>query len=90
MQLFDFQRYLMNKLGTTKHIMFAFNALMENKELFNKRDKTFPFIEVYCDPLNDYKISWYYPDKLPVEERLLISRYFKNSNFVEDNKVTGL
>ena len=80
----------LNKLGTTKHIMFAFNALKENKELFNKLDKTFPFIEIYCDPLNDYKISWYYPDKLPVEEQLLISRYFKNLNFVEDDKITGL
>lgn len=80
----------LNKLGTTKHIMFAFNALKENKELFNKLDKTFPFIEIYCDPLNDYKISWYYPDRLPVEEQLLISRYFKKSNFVEDDKITGL
>ncbi len=80
----------LNKLGTTKHIMFAFNALKENKELFNKLDKTFPFIEIYCDPLNDYRISWYYPDKLPVEEQLLISRHFKNSNFVEDDKITGM
>ncbi|GET30923.1 DEAD/DEAH box helicase [Prolixibacter sp. SD074] len=80
----------LNKLGTTKHIMFAFNALKENKAFFNKLDKTFPFVEIYCDPLNDYKISWYYPNKIPVEEQLLISRYFKNSNFIEDNKITGL
>lgn len=80
----------LNKLGTTKHIMFAFETLKENKYLFNKLDKTFPFIEIYCDPLNDYKISWYYPDKLPFEEQLLISRYFKGSNFIDDNQVTGL
>ncbi len=80
----------LNKLGTTKHIMFAFNALTENKELFNKLDKTFPFIEIYCDPLNYYKVSWYYPNKLPVEEQLLVSRYFKNASFIEDDKVTGL
>jgi len=80
----------LNKLGTAKHIMFAFNALKENKILFNRLDKTFPFIEIYCDPLNDYKISWYYPGKIPVEEQLLISRYFKNSNFIEDDKVTRL
>ncbi|HKJ42824.1 MAG TPA: DEAD/DEAH box helicase [Sunxiuqinia sp.] len=80
----------LNKLGTTKHIMFAFNALKENKAVFNKLGKAFPFVEIYCDPLNNYKISWYYPDKLPVEEQLLISRYFKNSNFIEDDKITGL
>lgn len=80
----------LNKLGTTKHIMFAFNEIKGNEGLFNKLDKTFPFIELYCDPLNDYKISWYYPDKLPVEEQLLITRYFKKSTFIEDDKITGL
>lgn len=80
----------LNKLGTTKHILFAFNALKEDKKRFNSLSKTFPFIEIYCDPLNDYKISWYYPDQLPVEEQLLISRYFKNSTFIEDDKITGL
>jgi hypothetical protein len=52
-----------NKLGTTKHIMYAFNQLKENKKLYNKLDKTFPFIEVYCDPLNDYSISWLLPGR---------------------------
>ncbi len=80
----------LNKLGTSKHIMFAFDALKKNKELFDKLDKTFPFIEIYCDPLNHYKISWYYPGKLPVEEHLLISRYFKKNSFIEDDKITGL
>lgn len=78
-----------NKLGTTKHIMYAFSALTENKRLYNKLEKTFPFIEIYCDPLNDYKISWYYPHKLPVDEHLLISRYFKNSNFIENAESTS-
>ena len=78
-----------NKLGTTKHIMYAFSALTENKRLYNKLEKTFPFIEIYCDPLNDYKISWYYPHKLPVDEHLLISRYFKNSSFIENAESTS-
>lgn len=75
-----------NKLGTTKHIMYAFNELKENKKLYAKLDKTFPFIEIYCDPLNDYKISWYYPGELPLEENLLISKFFKNSQFIEDDR----
>ncbi len=79
----------LNKLGTTKHIMFAFSQLKENKTLYGKLGKTCPFIEIYCDPLNEYKISWFYPHKLPVEEQLLISRYFKKALFIEDAEITG-
>ena len=77
----------LNKLGTTKHIMYAFRKLKENKSLYNKLNKTFPFIEIYCDPLNDYKISWYYPHKLPLDEQLLISRFFKNSKYIDNDKI---
>jgi len=77
----------LNKLGTTKHIMFAFKALKENDRLHKRLGKTCPFIEIYCDPLNEYKISWYYPHPLPVEEQLLISRYFKNTQYIEEDQV---
>lgn len=79
-----------NKLGTTKHIMFAFDQLKQNKALYNRLNKTFPFVEIYCDPLNDYKISWYYPHELSLEEKLLISRYFKKSRFIEDKDALNL
>jgi len=32
-----------NKLGTTKHIMYAFKMLRENKSISSKMSKTFPF-----------------------------------------------
>jgi SNF2 family DNA or RNA helicase len=80
----------LNKLGTTKHIMYAFRTLQENKALFNKLDKTYPFIEIFCDPLNDYKITWHYPLPMPLEEQLLISRFFKKSAFVENDEITHL
>jgi SNF2 family DNA or RNA helicase len=76
----------LNKLGTTKHIMFAFNALKGNTELFHRLDKTYPFIEIYCDPLNENRITWYYPHTLPLNEQLLITRHFKNRNFIEDTE----
>lgn len=79
-----------NKLGTTKHIMYAFRMLKENKELFNRLDKKYPFIEIFCDPLNEYKISWFYPLEMPVNEKLLISRYFGKSTFIEDSEITSL
>ncbi len=50
-----------NKLGTTKHIMFAFSKLKSNRRLYNKLSKTYPFVEVYLEPLNEYRITWHYP-----------------------------
>jgi len=79
----------LNKLGTTKHIMFAFNKLKRDRELFDRLDKTYPFIEVYCDPLNEYRISWFYPHSLPVDEQLLISRHFGKKNCI-DNSETAI
>ena len=74
-----------NKLGTTKHIMYAFRKLKEKKSLYKRLGKTCPFIEIFCDPLNDYKISWFYPHELPFSVHQLITRYFKNSHFIEDD-----
>jgi hypothetical protein len=74
----------LNKLGTTKHIMFAFSKLKEDKALYDRLSKTYPFIEIYCDPLNEYKITWHYPHQMPVDEQLLISRYFKKSTCIEN------
>jgi len=76
----------LNKLGTTKHIMFAFNELKKNNKLYNRLDKAYPFIEIFCDPLNEYKITWHYPRKLPVGEQLLISRHFKTKNHIENKE----
>ncbi len=76
-----------NKLGTTKHIMYAFKTLKENKSLYRRLRKSFPFIEIYTDPLNDYKISWVYPGKMQPNEQLLISRYFKNTSFIEEDQL---
>ena len=79
----------LNKLGTTKHIMFAFRKLKENEALYKRLGKIYPFVEIYCDPLNESKITWHYPHKLTVDEQLLISRYFKNANCIEDAQITG-
>jgi hypothetical protein len=80
----------LNKLGTTRHIMFAFRKLKESKALYNRLSKIYPFVDVFCDPLNDNQITWHYPHKLPVDEQLLISRCFKNANCIEDKQITGL
>lgn len=76
-----------NKLGTTKHILFLFNYLEDNPALTKKLSKEFPFIEIYTDPLNDYKISWYYPEEINEEEETLLKSYFGNKTYIEDNKI---
>jgi SNF2 family DNA or RNA helicase len=76
-----------NKLGTTKHIMHVFHKLKENKNLFNRLDKTCPFIEIYLDPLNEYKITWFYPHEMSLETKLFLSKFFKDKQFIEDNEL---
>lgn len=76
-----------NKLGTTKHIMYAFKILKESTEIQAKLGKVFPFIEIYCDPLNDYKITWHFPYKLDFQEHKIISKYFKNKEFIEEKEL---
>lgn len=80
----------LNKLGTTKHIMYTFRALKENPALLEKMDGTYPFVEIFCDPLNHYKVTWHYIGSMPVEEQLLLSRYFRNTTSIDDCEVTNL
>lgn len=78
-----------NKLGTSKHIMFAFQQLKNDVALYENLNKTYPFIEIFCDPLNDYKISWHYPHVMPARERQWIKQFFGNTKYIEDDKVKG-
>ncbi len=71
-----------NKLGTSKHIMAAFQHLKENPSLFNKLDKTYPFVEVFLDPLNDNQITWFYPHELAKETAELLNRFFGPSTYI--------
>lgn len=76
-----------NKLGTTKHIMYLFDYLKENGGKAKRLKKTYPFIEIYTDPLNDYKISWFFPEKLESEEKELLTDYFGNDSYIENSKI---
>jgi len=76
-----------NKLGTTKHIMFAFKKLKSNQALYDSLGKTYPFVEIYLDPLNDYKITWHYPHALDSDVEMFIKKYFGDSHVFPDEKV---
>jgi SNF2 family DNA or RNA helicase len=76
-----------NKLGTTKHIMFAFSKLKGNRKLYKHLNKKYPFVEIYPDPLNEYRITWHYPHELNADISILIEKYFGKKNFIEDGSV---
>jgi SNF2 family DNA or RNA helicase len=76
-----------NKLGTTKHLMFAFDAVRSRPQTYRKLDKTYPFGEIYLDPLNEYRITWHYPHKLKPKIAVLLNKYFGDSQFVAEEKV---
>jgi len=76
--------YKTNKLGTCKHLIFAFDALKKNK---NKLEKLkYPFVEIYLNPEDNKTISYFYPDKLNAEIEKLVNSYFnKNKEFKGKN-----
>lgn len=76
-----------NKLGTTKHIMYLFNYLESAPHLLENLKTEYPFVEIYLDPLNDYRISWYYPNKLDKETGQFLRRYFGRRQYIEDSKI---
>lgn len=85
--------YRTNKLGTCKHLMFAFDHLRKNLTPEYSSPPVYPFIEIYLDPFRDHKITWYYPDKLFGEVAELFYKYFGNKRYIEDRdaeKLLGL
>lgn len=78
-----------NKLGTTKHLMYAFEKLKADPDRMAAMDREYPFVEIYCDPLNEYRITRHYPHPLKAEIKALIDRFFSDSNYIADNEVKG-
>lgn len=70
-----------NKLGTTKHIMFAFKELKLKPSIYKRLRKTTPFIEIFLDPLNTQKITWFFKGDLTMGEQLLFSKFFDENVF---------
>ena len=79
----------LNKLGTTKHIMYAFDKLKSSTRLYNQLSKQYPFIEVFCDPLNDNQISWYFPHELDADEKELLAKFFGEKSYIEHSDDEG-
>lgn len=76
--------YQTNKLGTCKHLMFAFEKFKTINT--STRSAQYPFVEIYLDPLKNYAISWFYPHQLPNEIALLLTDYFDENNRLKSDK----
>jgi len=77
--------YRKNKLGTCKHLIYAFSEL--EKQNFSKFNLTkFPFVEVFLNPLNNTEIKCFYPNNLEVNTQALLDIYFDDKgNFNKEN-----
>jgi SNF2 family DNA or RNA helicase len=82
----DFQT---NKLGICKHLMAAFMAARKMPEFISKSND-YPFVEIYLDPLNNYQISWYYPDSMTPEVKSLLNTYFGDSHALPHEKTGNM
>lgn len=75
--------YRTNKLGTCKHLMYTLRQL--NKKLPVKKltqSQPFPFVEIYCDPLNDYHITYFYKSDLTLNVAALLEKHFKGDQYI--------
>ncbi len=75
-----------NKLGTCKHLIYAFNQLDQGKRKMRNASKKYPFVEIYLNPLKNYEISWFYPEKLSPKIKALLGEYFKDDKTIRANK----
>lgn len=82
--------YRTNKLGTCKHLIYAFEKLQDQPGTIPEELPPYPFIEVFLNPFRDNKISWFYPEKLSGEIAELFYRYFGNKKYVEDEEAQNL
>ncbi|MFT5383807.1 MAG: SNF2 family DNA or RNA helicase [Saprospiraceae bacterium] len=81
--------YQNNKLGTCKHLLFAFEQIDSGKRRLRKASKQYPFVEIFLDPHKDYQISWYYPNKLSAGVKKLLKEYFGESPHLSNDQVPG-
>ncbi|WP_448517993.1 DEAD/DEAH box helicase [Rhodoflexus sp.] len=68
--------YQVNKLGTCKHLMFAFAAAKKQGLHEAAKAEMFPFTEIFLDPLNQYRITAALAPTASGEARTLIAQYF--------------
>ncbi|MCK4796315.1 MAG: DEAD/DEAH box helicase, partial [Spirochaetes bacterium] len=74
-----------NKLGTCKHLIFAHDKLnIKHQEATKEQKVNYPYIELYCDPLNNYQITYYHNQSEEANE-IVESMFGKNNNYLSED-----
>lgn len=76
-----------NKLGSCKHLIYAFDEFQKQYDGKIIPAQDFPFLEVFLHPLKDYRISWFYPGKLSSQIQELITKYFNEEQQILDKQL---
>ncbi|MCU0449707.1 MAG: SNF2-related protein [Bernardetiaceae bacterium] len=79
--------YQTNKLGTCKHLMFAFKHARVRRINTAKITDEYPFVEIYLDPLNDYKIACHFGPNTAREVKQLLAQYFNPEGIYVKDKL---
>ncbi len=82
--------YQTNKLATCKHLMYAFKAFKKAYPQYQEMLQNYPFVEIFCHPLYNYRISWYYPHPLPLQIAPIIKQYFDDKGFFKTDAFSRL
>jgi hypothetical protein len=77
-----------NKLGTCKHLIYAFDNFQKSYPQPLNFQQEFPFLEVFLHPLKDYRISYFFPGKFSNEIQSLVNKYFDENQQVSNKKIT--
>jgi len=68
--------YQTNKLETCKHLIYAFEQFFTKFDLKKLPAQSYPFIEIFRHPLNEYQIAWFYPHDPKPEIKEVLNKFF--------------
>jgi len=78
--------YQTNKLETCKHLIYAFQEFSNHHDLNKLPNQTYPFLEIFRHPLNDYQIAWFYPHQPDEKLQMILDKYFNKKNIYRKDK----
>lgn len=79
--------YQTNKLETCKHLIYAFKEFSEHHDISQLPDQTYPFLEIFRHPLNDYQIAWFYPHQPEQKTQIILEKYFTEKQIYKKDKL---
>ncbi|NPD47155.1 MULTISPECIES: SNF2-related protein [unclassified Lentimicrobium] len=79
--------YQTNKLETCKHLIYAFKEFSNHHDISQLPQQTYPFLEIFRHPLNDYQIAWFYPHQPEQKAQSILDKYFNEKQLFKKDKL---